>query len=400
MAVNGTFDPFAQGTGGIWRGPMGADRFTTISNDFFRDPNLSAKAKGVFGLISTHRDGWALTIPQIVKQMRDGTAAIRAALDELAEQGYLYRERLRNDDGTLGEMIYVVSDDKEFIRALAAKRAGRSTQKTEANENRRSEPGCDFPTLGEPTLENRTPKKTIKKKTKEQEHQAPSARSAPDGARSAPDAGGSTSGSRDSILSGSAAPSDADAPQKQSATSTKSQVSKGSSKRMSRKQAEAVRAVEASWPEALAQLLPQYRPPVLRDAILGALDARTPDQLKLRIERRWNLRYANDALSADGRGLESPVGVAVALVRSWCADPMCEDGTIFDTGADCRTCEQRGLDRRADRGMPRQRTAAGQLSECEIPSCRKPFPGERPEDGLCPDCRAEMQAALAQLQQD
>src|SRR5690606_18556330 len=115
MAVNGTFDPFAQGTGGIWRGPMGADRFTTISNDFFRDPNLSAKAKGVFGLISTHRDGWALTIPQIVKQMRDGTAAIRAALDELAEQGYLYRERLRNDDGTLGEMIYVVSDDKEFI---------------------------------------------------------------------------------------------------------------------------------------------------------------------------------------------------------------------------------------------------------------------------------------------
>src|SRR5690606_24515097 len=216
-------------------------------------------------------------------------------------QGYLYRERLRNDDGTLGEMIYVVSDDKEFIRALAAKRAGRSTQKTEANENRRSEPGCDFPTLGEPTLENRTPKKTIKKKTKEQEHQAPSARSAPDGARSAPDAGGSTSGSRDSILSGSAAPSDADAPQKQSATSTKSQVSKGSSKRMSRKQAEAVRAVEASWPEALAQLLPQYRPPVLRDAILGALDARTPDQLKLRIERRWNLRYANDALSADGR---------------------------------------------------------------------------------------------------
>ena len=201
-------------------------------------------------------------------------------------------------------------------------------------------------------------------------------------------------------MSGSAAPSDADAPQKQSATSTKSQVSKGSSKRMSRKQAEAVRAVEASWPEALAQLLPQYRPPVLRDAILGALDARTPDQLKLRIERRWNLRYANDALSADGRGLESPVGVAVALVRSWCADPMCEDGTIFDTGADCRTCEQRGLDRRADRGMPRQRTAAGQLSECEIPSCRKPFPGERPEDGLCPDCRAEMQAALAQLQQD
>ncbi|MGV9814739.1 hypothetical protein ACWDTQ_22900 [Streptomyces cellulosae] len=405
--MNGEFDPFAQGTGGIWLGPMGADRYTTISNDFFRDPHLSAKAKGVFGLISTHRNGWALTIPKIVKQMRDGTAAVRAALDELAEQGYLYRERLRNDDGTLGEMIYVVSDDKEFIRELAARRAGTplteaapaDAETPELTQNRRSEPGCDFPTLGEPTLENRTYKKNTKKKTKEQEHQAPSARSAPDGARSAPTAGGSTSGSREAILSGSAAPSDADASQKQPATSKKPQV-KGSSsgKRMSRKQADAVRAVEASWPQELAALLPQYRPPVLRDAILEALDARTPDQLKLRIERRWNLHFANDALSAEGRGLERPVGVAVALVAVRCPDPMCEDGRIIDTGADCRVCEQRGVDRKARRGLPRQQ-AAGQLWECEIPSCRKPSRGEKPEDGLCDDCRAEMQAALDQLQQ-
>src|SRR5256885_5221869 len=51
--------------GRIRRGEMAADRFTQISNELFRDPRLSFKAKGVFGLISTHRDGYGITVVKI-----------------------------------------------------------------------------------------------------------------------------------------------------------------------------------------------------------------------------------------------------------------------------------------------------------------------------------------------
>ena len=51
----------------IQRGPMAADRFTQISNALFRDPRITFKAKGIFGLISTHREGFGLSIRSIAK---------------------------------------------------------------------------------------------------------------------------------------------------------------------------------------------------------------------------------------------------------------------------------------------------------------------------------------------
>ncbi|MGY1548409.1 ArsR/SmtB family transcription factor [Streptomyces sp. MN6] len=213
-------------------------------------------------------------------------------------------------------------------------------------------------------------------------------------ARSAADAGGSTSGSRGSRASGSAARDGAAAPKRSTGSRSVRR------QRMSREQAAQVRVVEAYWPAELAAKLPSYRPPILRDTILDALDARTPEQLARRISYRWHAyNYAHDALSAEGRGIQSAVGVAVALVQPGkCAEPMCEDGTILDTGEICRACEQRA----ADRGGPSLPKQAGKarepLWECAIPSCRKPSPGTPPEDGLCPACRLELEAATERLQ--
>ena len=169
---------------------------------------------------------------------------------------------------------------------------------------------------------------------------------------------------------------------------------------MSREQAAQVKAVEACWPAALAAALPKYRPPILRDTILDALDARTPEQLAQRISYRWHAyNYAQDALSAEGRGIVSAVGVAVALVKpGTCPDPMCEDGTILDTGMVCRACEQLAADHGGP-SLPKQSgKAQGPLWECEVPTCRAPGSGSPPEDGLCPSCRRELEAATEKLQ--
>ena len=58
--------------GRIRRGPMAGDAFTQIRNAVFRDSRLTGKAMGIFGNISTHRDGWGITPESISTQMRDG----------------------------------------------------------------------------------------------------------------------------------------------------------------------------------------------------------------------------------------------------------------------------------------------------------------------------------------
>ncbi|MGV4890776.1 hypothetical protein ACSR0Z_30165 (plasmid) [Streptomyces viridosporus] len=135
--------------GGIRRGVMAADQFTQIANGLFRDGRLSFKAKGIFGYVSTHRDGWRMTVADLARRGRDGEAAVKSGLKELEKHGFLLRERLRHPDGTLGAAAYYITD----LPAL---------------QNSRSQPESGYPPVDKPTLANRPTKNTISKKTNQQ----------------------------------------------------------------------------------------------------------------------------------------------------------------------------------------------------------------------------------------
>lgn len=133
----------------IRRGPMAADAFTQIRNTVFRDPRLSAKAMGIFGNISTHRDGWGITPEGISTQMRDGVDAIRSGLKELEKCGYLQRIRTRDPEtGRLGPSEYYITDQPETVPDASSE------------ENHRSDPHRDFPHVDEPHVGNPPHKKT------------------------------------------------------------------------------------------------------------------------------------------------------------------------------------------------------------------------------------------------
>ncbi|MGW0095556.1 hypothetical protein ACWDWS_42340 [Streptomyces sp. NPDC003328] len=143
-------DPHDVGFGaGIRRGVMAADQFTQIANGLFRDGRLSFKAKGIFGYVSTHRDGWQVTVAELVRRGTEGVDAVTTGLKQLERHGFLYRTRERNPDGTLGQALYFITD----LPAL---------------QNPRSQPESGFPRLAEPTLADPGTKNTNRKKTNKQ----------------------------------------------------------------------------------------------------------------------------------------------------------------------------------------------------------------------------------------
>ncbi|MEU1327218.1 hypothetical protein [Streptomyces microflavus] len=159
----------------------------------------------------------------------------------------------------------------------------------------------------------------------------------------------------------------------------------------SRDQLDLVRRVRAFFPpELLESDLPDL--PVLSDAILGAMaEGRTVEQMRDRIWFRWaNHGFAD--IWAQEKAFDSPVGVAVALVRPLrrgdrfaCPDLRCENGADVDTKEVCRLCVERLADWRAERARlraqpPRQgansaRAGTGS-AEAALPPQRAAQPGE------------------------
>lgn len=168
-------------------------QFTQIHNALFRDRRLSFKAKGIFGLISTHRDGFGVSEGAIASFSTDGVSAVSSGLKELISCNYLQRERKRDELGRLGEAEYFITDmpdglvisfDPGFDPLEHNDPEAEKTRRSEPTcENRgqagldslpSSEPTCDFPGQDHPALENRPHKKTIPQNINEKKTTSPS----------------------------------------------------------------------------------------------------------------------------------------------------------------------------------------------------------------------------------
>lgn len=74
--------------------------YSTISNVFFKDKNLSLKAKGLLAMVLTLPDNWDFTINGIEEITKEGKTAIYSAIDELKEHGYCKVTSVRDEKGT------------------------------------------------------------------------------------------------------------------------------------------------------------------------------------------------------------------------------------------------------------------------------------------------------------
>ena len=133
-----------------------------MSNHHLRNTELSLKAKGLLSLMLSLPEDWDYTTKGLAHICKDGVDSITTALKELERHGYLTRQRLRYENGQLGDIEYTI-----HAKPVTAEKPGVPPKR----ENpRQVNPGQAKPEQGEPGQENPAqlntdPLKTKKSKT-------------------------------------------------------------------------------------------------------------------------------------------------------------------------------------------------------------------------------------------
>ena len=82
--------------------------YTTMSNYHLRDQNLSNKARGLLSTMLSLPEDWDYTTRGLAKICKDGVDGITAQLKELELYGYLIRHRIRDSNGRIVDMEYII----------------------------------------------------------------------------------------------------------------------------------------------------------------------------------------------------------------------------------------------------------------------------------------------------
>ena len=81
--------------------------FTVMSNHHLRDKNLTLKAKGLLSVILSLPDDWKYSITGLAAICKEGTSAIKSALQELTDAGYVTVTKLYPNQTETGRIEYV-----------------------------------------------------------------------------------------------------------------------------------------------------------------------------------------------------------------------------------------------------------------------------------------------------
>jgi hypothetical protein len=119
-----------QVTPGIYRGALPFEQgFTRIPNQWLRDNRIGFRSKGLLSYLLSHEVGYTITLGQIERETGDGRHAIRAAVEELVQAGYLITKRTHDERGYNAGLAWLLQDPN---------------------------PKSENPTLENPRLENHT----------------------------------------------------------------------------------------------------------------------------------------------------------------------------------------------------------------------------------------------------
>lgn len=72
------------------------NHYGVVSHSVLNNFNLSLKAKGLFVYLQSKPDGWEFSFKNILAQSKDKKTAIKKAIKELEEAGYLIKKPIKS----------------------------------------------------------------------------------------------------------------------------------------------------------------------------------------------------------------------------------------------------------------------------------------------------------------
>ena len=147
--------------------------YTVMANYHLRDNRLSLKAKGLLSVMLALPPEWDFTLRGLSSISKEGISAIRAAITELEESGYVIRARVRNKAGQLTDTEYTIYElpqeaahdhENDTADATSPTCEKPTLEKPTLENPTLDNPTLEKPTLDSPTLENRTQLNTNRKK--------------------------------------------------------------------------------------------------------------------------------------------------------------------------------------------------------------------------------------------
>lgn len=97
----------------IVRSPRPDRHFTILDNSLLRSGLLSLRAKGLLVMLLSYPDNWKTSSENLAKVCLEGRDAIRSALRELEEAGYLRRIKRQDDAGRWISENYIFDTPQE-----------------------------------------------------------------------------------------------------------------------------------------------------------------------------------------------------------------------------------------------------------------------------------------------
>jgi hypothetical protein len=100
------------------------NRFAVTPNDLLNRDDISLKAKGLYAYFQSKPDNWSFSKKNIASQLQEGISAVKTAIKELKEIGYLETVPRKNKDGTFSGHDYILHDSprggKSALREIGA----------------------------------------------------------------------------------------------------------------------------------------------------------------------------------------------------------------------------------------------------------------------------------------
>ena len=84
--------------------------YTVMSNYHLRDRRLSLKAKGLLSLMLSLPEDWDYTLSGLARISLEGKDAIRAAVVELEQAGYVQRRQTTDKAGKFSSNEYIIRE--------------------------------------------------------------------------------------------------------------------------------------------------------------------------------------------------------------------------------------------------------------------------------------------------